>query len=199
MAYKEKFIQSIGDLGNVKDHPLCNQDTKKKIDYNKIESKINFHIPSSYKEFYDLFGSFSFINSVYIKPNIKIPISNKNNFVSVDYFYSLDLESECSIIKLIHNYSDQLPSGLFPICDGESGDLVCINLNNENYGAVYYWWHEGYIGNELFKIADTFQDFIFNLRVIEDNVTNSQENNMKVEASPELLKMLKKSGYGPKD
>ena len=65
---------------------------------------------------------------------------------------------------------------------------------------IYYWYHEGAEGDNLFLIAEKFEDFIFKLEISEDvDDNNKSVDNMQVKASPQLLEMLKKSGLGPKN
>jgi len=189
----------ISDLGGVENNPLCKSGPISTKSISELESIIKLELPKSFKAFHSSYGAFSFKKTIKVGCIEKPPFCDEEDLVTIDYFYSADNLSRCSISKLIEKYSNQIPEGYVPICDGESGDLICINLNKERYGAIYYWWHEGNIEEDLFRIDDTFEGFIFKLQIVEDIVTNSEENNIGVNVSPELLKMLKKSGFGPKE
>lgn len=120
--------------------------------------------------------------------------------VRVNYFFSLHPNVNCSIDKVIRSHPDLLKNQLLPICNGESGDLICIDLTKDRYENVFYWFHEAFEGKELTLIANTVKDFWMKLQIREENLIDEEAmKNIEVKASPKLLEMLRKSGYGPKE
>lgn len=167
--------------------------------HKKLELLIGYRIPVSYKEFNIEFGAFSFNHSVQVRCQEKPPVALDDCFIPVDFFYSTDERGKCSIFELIETYRDQIPSGSLPICDGLSGDLICINLKKNGYGEVFYWCHEKPKGSDIFKIADTFEGFVSNLEESNDSQIDSIDSKVvEVKETDTFLNMLKQTGYGPK-
>ena len=191
----------ISQLGGIRNNPLCgNIKEENGNDFLELEEFVAKNLPEMYKDFYKMFGPFSFNNVVNVLCIDSIPVSS-NKKVNIDYFFSVRRNSKCSILKLLHDYAEQLPAHLLPICQGEPGDLVCINLNQTNYGEIFYWHHESPEGNDLFLIAKNFDDFLSKLEVFEDKETNKDDlDRVKInKISPDFLELLRKSGYGPKE
>jgi len=193
----------ITSLGGVKQNPLCRSDEALQVNDSfvlELEKKFANSIPDLYKGTIQFFGPFSFQKSIKVECQDLNPAADENNKVTVDYFYSLASEGECSINKLLSTFSDQLPSYLLPICDGKPGDLICIDLRPVSYETIYYWFHEAEVGKDLFRIASNFVEFILKLEIFEENnEENEKEPKVQIKASDKLLEMLKKSGYGPKE
>lgn len=197
MSRDKTFIQKMKELGGTKDNPSCQPSRIDQGWFTNIEMKIKANLPKSFKEFHAMFGAFSFKEMVKVQC-INPPIIAEDDLVTADYFYSVVDESECSILKILQRYSEQIPVGFFPICDGEPGDIICIKLLDEGYGEVHYWWHESLDELTTYKIASSFDDFIQRLMVVNEPQGMSSNNPGKTNVSPELLEKLRRSGYGPK-
>jgi len=143
----------------------------------------------NYLDFANKYGSFTFKKSIVVKAVDSIPVAN-NNEVAVEDFY--DYESSNF---LCDNYKGQLKAGIRPIFTSEPGDLICINESN---ARIYYWYHEGKIDNDLFLIADSFEEFMMKLRVDDEDEDLDTYKVKEVKMSQEFLDLLKKSGYGYK-
>jgi hypothetical protein len=190
----------IAELGGVKRNPLCPSDDNLEVSdsfLQELEGKIGNKLPESYVTMIKYFGAFSFQKLVKTKFEDLHPVTTGNN-ATVNYFYALKDEGECSINKLLTTFSTQLPNYFLPICDGEPGDLICIDCRADSYEHIYYWWHEAEVGNELFLVAKNFIDFICKLEIVEDESDVDEGVKVKIEATDKLLEMLRKSGYGPK-
>lgn len=200
----EEIESKIASLGGVQKNPSCTTniiDEEYTRSLNEFELLFSSVLPEAYKHFYRKYGPCSFVNSVKIKCEQAPPPANERNEVSVDYFYAIQKEGECSVGRLLNQYADQMPKGLFPICDGESGDLICIDLRKGNgFGRVIYWYHEGDLTKDVFIVAESFIKFILKLELRNEADQSDDElvEKMKVEISPDLLNLLKGSGYGPK-
>lgn len=58
-------------------------------------------------------------------------------------FYSLNIETKSgNLLEAIKVLNGRMPKGIFPIAFTDTGDCVCLDLNKENYGKVYWWDHE---------------------------------------------------------
>jgi hypothetical protein len=196
--------KKITTLGGVGKNPSCKDDMILEVQDSfllKLEKKLGNKLPDSYISTLKFFGPFSFQKQIKIKCQDVNPVADGNNKVTVDYFYGLSDKGECSISKLLKTYSNQLPDYLLPICDGESGDLICMDFRQDTYENIYYWFHEAEEGNDLFLISKSFVEFISKLEISEEIEEDKEENAPKAEIkiSDKLLEMLKKSGYGPKE
>lgn len=195
------LIRKIEELGGISRKSISKEINEKDLKF--INSKILniFHkeLPESYIDFIRHFGTFTFKKEVRAKLIEKNSFSNINNAVVVDFFYPINDDKEEGIFSLIEQYHNQIPFGLLPISDGLSGDLICISLNENNYGCIYYWFHEGSIGKDTFYIAHDFDTFILNLynETEQDGIEYYSED-AQINLTPELQAMLNKSGHGPK-
>lgn len=201
MINYEILENRISLLGGVQRNPSCDDVNMKnsEVGFAEFETFFNCEIPESYKHICKKYGAFSFKKSIKVKCEDLNPVADEKNKVTVDYFYEAANNGKCSIGHLLEQYAEYLPKNLFPICDGEPGDLICINLNSESYGIINYWCHETNNASEVFLIAQTFDDFILKLEVSDEgNQDDEMIKDVKVEVSPDFLEMLKRTGFGPK-
>lgn len=60
-----------------------------------------------------------------------------------------------------------IPKGLFPIAREDAGSLICISLEFDKLGEVYYWNYHGETRppsyDNVYQIAGTFQGFLESL------------------------------------
>lgn len=195
------IIRKIEELGGILRKSSSNEISEK--DLNLINAKIQniFHVelPKSYLGFKKHFGTFTFEKDVKVKLLEENSFSDKKNSVSVDCFYSINVDAEEGVFSLLEQYHDQIPFGFLPILDGLGGDFICINLKDDNYGGIYYWFHEGLVGKDTFFIAQDFDKFILSLYYEEEQVGNEDNlEDAKITLSPKLLELLRKTGHGPK-
>lgn len=190
------IVEKILSLGGGKKNPLCPDDDSKNSKINlfiDIENQFNSILPVSYKNFYNIFGPFSFSKTIQIKCIDAVPIASNGNKVAVNYFYSIAKTGECSMLNLISTYEEQLPENLLPICDGEPGDLICISLREIEYGEIYYWHHESDAGKNLFLVSQSFEDFIMSLEISESIIDDNLVKDMQVELSAKMLELIRQS------
>lgn len=203
--YKKDIENKILLLGGTQENPSCGEVTANKVEKSEgvyyLESLFDVRLPEEYVFFYEKYGPSSFKNRVQIRSESISKVVSNDGRVSVDYFYSVARTGSCSIGELLSDCGDQLPQSLLPICDGESGDLICIDLSGKNYGRIYYWFHEGDYEENSFLIARDFYSFVMALEIYDDYKEDTRRENSKSEytITPELLALLKKSGYGPKE
>jgi hypothetical protein len=195
MITRQNLENKIKGLGGVKPNPLCPSVDKQIDDVNnfeELEKKFSCKLPEFYKQLYKSYGPFAF------NEKIKCLDIQSNLTVYVDYFYSIDPKTKCSIHALLESHSDLVTQNLFPISDGELGDLICIALDVKNYGKIFYWYHERNDGDNLVLLAESLEQFIMKLEIEKEDSINEDIDKIKVKATPEFLEMLRKSGYGPK-
>lgn len=104
-------------------------------------------------------------------------VSNKKNSTDVREFYVFYNEGESSyddIIKVnaIMKSEEQISNDYFVIADDSAGNPICIKIKGNGIGSVFFCNHEledeesGFL--LMSKIADSFDDFIGMLYVLED-------------------------------
>ncbi len=189
-----KIYKRIEELGGIKENPSCNSHKVNNLQVEEFENIIGFKVPDTFRTFNTEFGAFSFKKMIEIKlENSPWNTKTSSAMVSVDYFYSMDINSNCSVLKHIKMFEDYLPQGYIPICEGEHGDVICISCNKIDYGKIYYWWHEGLASDTLYKISNCLESFILELEVCTDSDVKIPSGT-KVKLSSALLKMLKRDG-----
>ena len=99
----------------------------------------------------------------------KVCLSEQENTSVIRRFFSVfsNVECEKNNIKFIYNVmrrEETIPFDMIPIADDPTGNVICISLSQNDYGAVYYLNHEfedsdtGYLMKS--KITDSFKEFI---------------------------------------
>jgi cell wall assembly regulator SMI1 len=94
---------------------------------------------------------------------------------AVRYFYSAgsnddeyvdDLESAASLYR---GPEHQLDPSFLPIGEDDFGNLTCLKVGGEDYGAVYIWDHEEADKDEAYtRVTDSFNEFFKRLRAKEE-------------------------------
>ena len=99
-----------------------------------------------------------------------------------------------SINNIIKTYGipEQISIRFFPLCDGVSGDIFLYSLEEKSFGKIYYWYHEGDIGNDLFLVADNFTAFIDGLQQIISKPVEKSKVRMTF-ISPKMLELMNKT------
>ena len=103
-------------------------------------------------------------------------VSEQENTSVIRRFFSVISNAECekNNIKFIYNVMRRveiIPFDMIPIADDPTGNVICISLSQDDYGAVYYLNHEfedsdtGYLMKS--KITDSFKEFIEKLYLDE--------------------------------
>jgi hypothetical protein len=200
MDNKQTIEIKIKLLGGTKENPRCESALDHPADpshLTRFETIYEGKIPDIFKFFYEKYGPFAFNNDVVIKCLAKNPIAGDDNLVSVYYFCSFEQGRECAIDSILSVYPELLRQKLLPICEGEPGDLICMALNSGMNDNIFYWCHEESENENLYLVAENFMDFVIRIEIQED-VPDERAAKALLTASPKLLEMLKKSGYGPK-
>ena len=133
----------------------------------QFENDLNLSLPSDYKSFMLKVNGgtpeddwmFSFVDSA----NGEL---NNSDLRELFVFYNEVNDNYDDIIRIYKSMvSEKLISPLyFPIGDDSGGNPICINLSDDEYGAVFYCDHElenaetGFLLSS--KIANSFEDFL---------------------------------------
>ncbi len=72
-------------------------------------------------------------------------------------------------------YAGRIPSNTIAIADDAGGNLIIMSVSGPDYGKIYFWDHEmeAYEDEEpdysnLTLVADSFQEFIDNLKSVDE-------------------------------
>lgn len=59
-------------------------------------------------------------------------------------------------------FDDIIELGFIPIADDSGGNQICLGLNKEFYGNIYFWIHDEDPGDmkNMYFLADNFKEFI---------------------------------------
>ena len=130
-------------------------------------------------DFVSQYGFGYFSGEVGIIPIELPPVVTKEDPVCpVGRFFGFG-DGKNSINNIIKTYSipEQISIRCFPLCYGVSGDIFLYSLEEKSFGKIYYWYHEGDIGNDLFLVAEKFTAFIDGLQQI---ISKPAENYFKL-------------------
>jgi len=142
-------------------------------------------------DFVSQYGFGYFTSEVGIIPTELPPVVTKDHPVCpVGRFFGF-CDGKNSIDNIIKTYGipEQISIRFFPLCDGVSGDLFLYSLEEKSFGKIYYWYHEGDIGNDLFLVRDSFNAFIEDLQSFKPPV--AQKGKVKrTFISPKMLELM---------
>ncbi|HEU4323598.1 MAG TPA: SMI1/KNR4 family protein [Roseiflexaceae bacterium] len=128
-----------------------------------FEDEFNISLPEKYKNF--------IITHNGGRPEKGIfQIQSMDDIGILNWFFGVNVKSNYDLAKHIRDYKEYLPSGIIPVAEDPGGNFICISVEPENRGAVYYWDQEDDVfkGGEpsykyLHQIAEDFEDFVNNL------------------------------------
>ena len=151
------------------------------VNFKNSASKFNKEKFVFFCEKYELEFPESFVkfieehNEAELEPNI---VYLPDNECYIRNFYGTSNESYFDIIATYETYVDRMPSKCVPIADPDFGNEICMSLEKENYGKIYFWDHE---------TMDTDDDEVCTLR-FEDMI-------LLADSFEELLEMILVSPY----
>ncbi|MBV6685754.1 SMI1/KNR4 family protein [Bacillus sp. JRC01] len=162
------------------------KDSKKTWENEKIielEKKYNLYLNDDYFFYLKEYGN-DYIDPKYkCIPQEAIPGCEEVKF-EIDSIYGLDID-ENNIFEKIDSYKDILPENLVPIADLPGGDLICMEKEK---GWIYFWFHD-WEDENLFKVFNTFKEFILSFTVVKDVTITPGE--VKMDLGSQLDAFLK--------
>jgi hypothetical protein len=67
-------------------------------------------------------------------------------------------------------YQDRVPNTLLPVARDPGGNLLCLQLSEQDYGKVYFWDHEDEVAegetpgfDNVYFVAASFDELLNNL------------------------------------
>ncbi len=102
------------------------------------------------------------------------PISGlrDNEDGEIRYFYGVDETPDRDLAWALENYEGRMLPELFPFACNGSGDEICLVTEGKKAGQVVFWDSYGEkkkpTWKNVYKIADTFEEFIDGLTEYSD-------------------------------
>lgn len=143
----------------------------------KYEGIVEKPLPVDYREFLLHYGS-AFVLDKYVCFEFhKKPMwEGSKEALTIDVFYGFD-EGLNNLFRNETIFGARLPSNIIPIGGTTFDSQVCLCLDAENFGRVYFWDkddereitgdRENDFGN-VYLVAESFSEFIESLFVAED-------------------------------
>ena len=127
-----------------------------------LERSLGKRLPNDYRWFLMHFGAAQFeVDAVY-------PTAEGD--IILGFFFGRDIDED------IEDYEERLPDLFIPINDDGGGNIICMSLQDESYGSL--WFHNHSVGAEedtseakmatMLLLAPSFTDFILGLRQLAD-------------------------------
>lgn len=167
----KSYVQKTHDENEVKD----------------IEKSLSIDLPEDYKNFLLKYGECMIMEDDLVFPVLEDNPLADEGVMSFGFFYGLE-KNRYDIRNIRDIYFDQMPEWVLPIADAEGGDQICIAVKGEKTGKIYFWDHELRNGQQdLFLIANSFNDFIQSLFVQETSEDGKDDGIVSFELDEDLL------------
>ncbi len=129
------------------------------------------------------------------EPNIFEKEGKKEVSLSVNTFFGIGLDSINDICIQLNELKERIPQGCLPIARAEGGDILCLNLANDNYGQIFLWEHERELEcnsiSNMEKLALTFDELLHKMKPYSpEDVDMSKYEVKNVWIDPDFLKEL---------
>lgn len=100
----------------------------------QFEIKWGIILPPDYKQF--------LLKNNGGKPNpnkFKVDIRGFENCSRVRCFFGIHKNDKHDLSEHIQRYKHMLPTNLLPIASEIASDLICLSVNGNDYGKIYFW------------------------------------------------------------
>lgn len=174
---KKEIEEKIGQLGGIVpigDSFLPVADAELKA----IEADLGNPLPAEYRAFLKKYGASAFSEYVGFQPMKPLPHTLSSTGKGLfSCFYGAANERHNSLARKIKTFRGRMPDTIFPI-GHDSGNQICLGINGEEKGKVYYWDHHNEWDEEdyrvehgmsmppevrfqnVYLVAESFEDFI---------------------------------------
>lgn len=158
---------------------------------NTLELTLEHSLPPQYREFLLEFNGGEPETNVF-------PVDELGEGGVIEFFGIREGSVPGDIAFERSRMAGRVPSGLLPIAEAEGGNLVCVSLQGQDRGTVYFWDHEEEADEDvestycnLHVIGSSFRDFWNSLRKFDPSQVELKEGQVE-EAwiDPDLLRQL---------
>jgi hypothetical protein len=138
----------------------------------QIEDQIGYTLPPNYLDFLINYGGIAFNSYVEFPYLEACPWGDKG---MIDVFFGI-LDSTYDLIRNFKTYRGRVPFNFLPIASDPGGNIICLEINDNNKGRVYFWDKDQEemvnIGEEprysnIYLIENSFDDFINSLELMQ--------------------------------
>ena len=151
----QNLIENMGGVVRVEEKPfapLSREIISKYLDVDKKEF-------SDYVDYLTYFGGETYLNEVFYKLTMyndglpiycypsESPVENiviKNGEFGCFYGEGSSYQTGYSLSNAIKRMENRIPVNFLPIAENNYGDRICLCVEGERMGKIYYWYH----GNE---------------------------------------------------
>lgn len=144
-------------------------------DIDTIAREVQQPIPEQYRKFFCAFGGqapggYAYFGFLSPHPTMKRGV--------IDVFFGVIPGDSYDIFWNLQTYKGRIPSKLLPIASDPGGNIICLSLQGQDLGSVYFWDHsreEDVGGNEepgfsnVYLIARSLDEFINSLEMVPDD------------------------------
>jgi|GEM_PF-392031 len=132
-------------------------------DIASLKKKLMISLPFEYESFLLLYNGGHPNKNCYPLIDTKLYSDSE-----VAWFYAFYDGETSNLVKEFEREKGTIPDGFIPVAYSSGGNLICLCVNSEKYGALYlYNWEAGCIDNPTYSnmslIANNFNDFINSL------------------------------------
>lgn len=152
---------------------LCEKVTNSSVE--EFEREIGTKLPEDYRKFLLDY------NAAEIRPNI-FWIEDEKEENGIRYFLGICEDEWYDLTANKNNYRERVPPNLLPFASDEDSSLVCISIEGDDYGRIYFWdrHQEGFDNKPDYRnvhlLADSFSNFLKKLEnYMHPNNGKSQE------------------------
>ncbi|MBC8059077.1 MAG: SMI1/KNR4 family protein [Clostridiaceae bacterium] len=166
-----------------------------KVKINQLEIKCGFSFSEEYVEFLDKYNGGKPESNITELPNTEI-----RSFL-ITSFYGICKEAVNDIFQTLQIYEGRIPQKCIPIAQAEGGNLLCMNLDSDKFGYIYYWDHDEELNFEigeikienLYFVATSFREFFEKIKPYDtENADLSGYNILSVSSTSDDYKQLLK-------
>ena len=142
-----------------------------------FENKFKIELPKEYKDFLTNYVE------VYINDDYQFPMSEKSVFTPLSGFETMDFLYGGDFIVNAEQYISNYGKEMIPIGEA-SGDIICIGIQENNFGKIFYSYHEDEGNKKYYLVAKSFNEFILSFKKKVENSINLDE--VEIELDDEL-------------
>ncbi|MPQ31648.1 SMI1/KNR4 family protein [Clostridium estertheticum] len=174
------------------------------IELDELEGRNDIQIPEEYRKFILKYGGLSFEEDMCFRPIEKSRWTQENSMQGFDYFYGLDGDN-LDIRKKRNIYLDRMPNSIIPIAECPGGNQLCLGVELNNYGKIYFWDHENELEakkmlgfnklteinsywDNVFLVSESFSNFIMDLEIVESSESDDDDDLEEIWLSDDLLR-----------
>lgn len=141
------------------------------FNFSNYLSENDLNLPKNVLFFIEKYGFNQFNENVIFKSidNLSFSIDLKHGEINFIYGWG---KEEYSLQEIRNTFIDQIPEKYFVFAEGNPGDQLCINMDNQK---IYYWFHESPENQELYLISESFEEFINELSINETSINDDND------------------------